>query len=383
MRVLLFSPLSGRDPPSGDTSYTESLVAEPPPGVEYITYRDALDSGALRIRGRRPRSSAGSWKRADGLILLARAAEHSARGRVMFREPTWFVTIDKSAVDLVHVHLFPIRQVGSRVPVVSSYGYPLTQLYKLREQWSRPRLRLAEHLETFWARTAHVHVPWLHQVQPSVMTGYSDAAREFLIAHGASPRLTRVIGTAVPQLEYGTPSSSGRALLFVGRDYLLKGGDVAVDTFQRLRKAGHDVTLSVVTRKASAPVADHPNVTWLLDPSREDLLRNIYPSHDVLLAPTRSDCGAPYAVLEALQGGLAIVLSESHWLDARLAPPAVRRVPLEPEATAAAVADLLRGEALAEAQSAARQLWTELYSMQRLGAELSEAYRAATLMDRG
>jgi hypothetical protein len=51
---------------------------------------------------------------------------------VMYREPTWFVTIEPGAFDLVHQHLFSVRQIGDRLPVVSTGGYPLEVLYGAR-----------------------------------------------------------------------------------------------------------------------------------------------------------------------------------------------------------------------------------------------------------
>ena len=261
----------------------------------------------------------------------------------MFREPTWFASVDYTSFDVIHLHLFALRQVGTAVPVMSTVGYPLTELYRYRECWGEHRLRRAEALERTWARQMHVHIPWLNQVDPSIMSAYSPTAREFLVSHGADPMTTRIIGTAAPMRSAPRRGSSGKALLFVGRDFRRKGGQMVLAAFRELRDEGQDVTLTVVTSAADAPRNRDLDVAWVLDPDRDELLHDVYPRHDVLVAPTASDCGAPYSVLEALQSGLAVVLSDLPWLDDRLRPPAVTRVARDPYA----IAEALRSWSLA------------------------------------
>lgn len=53
MRVLLISPLPRLDPTCGDVTYTETLLSHPPEGVQFETYAQALESGALREHGNR------------------------------------------------------------------------------------------------------------------------------------------------------------------------------------------------------------------------------------------------------------------------------------------------------------------------------------------
>jgi hypothetical protein len=138
MKALLFSPVPGRDVAGGDTSYTESLLADPPDGVTYTTYADALDEGSMVLRGRRP--DKGRAGRSDIGLFGLRTGEAAARkSGLMFAEPLWFATVDPAAFDVVHLHLFSLRQVDSAVPVVSSAGYPLNVLYHEGRGWSASR----------------------------------------------------------------------------------------------------------------------------------------------------------------------------------------------------------------------------------------------------
>jgi len=369
MRVLLLSPIAGRDPLSGDTSYTAALLADPPVGVDYVPYEEALAEGSLRIRGRK-------GSPADAGLFALRAAELGARrAGVMFREPTWFVTVDRS-YDLVHTHLFNLRQVDSEAPVVSSYGYPLQEHYRRRERWSERRLATAVVTERAWARAARVHVPWLHQVLPSVMTAYSPAAQEWLVAHGASAATVRRASTGLGPLTFGPRTSSGTSLLFAGRDFERKGGALALQAFSLLRKRLPKVTLTVVTAAEAQPPLPE-GVTWLVDIDRQRMLTEVLPAADVMLLPTTMDCGVPYAVLEALQAEVPVVLTELRWLDDRLHGPGAVKVSRTPENFAAAVEALLEPGTLTDARKAAHELWKEQFTMTVLGEDLRQAYLQA------
>jgi glycosyltransferase involved in cell wall biosynthesis len=370
VRVLLLSPIAGRDPLSGDTSYTDALLADSPVGVGYVRYDQALADGSLRIRGRKGASGDAGWLALRGAELALR------RAGVMFREPTWFVTVDRS-YDLVHTHLFNVRQVDSTVPIVSSYGYPLQEHYRHRERWSERRLATAVAAERAWARLARIHVPWLHQVAPSVMTGYSPAAQGWLIGQGAAAATVRQASTGLGPLTFGPRTSSGTSLLFAGRDFERKGGHVALEAFSLLRRRVPDARLTVVTGADVAPPPLPAGVTWRADVDRPRMLAEVLPAADVMLLPTAMDCGVPYTVLEALQAEVPVVLTELRWLDDRLRGPGVVKVPRTPEAFAAAAEALLEPGALAEAGKNAHTLWEEHFTMKMLGEDLVRAYLQA------
>ncbi len=376
--VLLFSPLAGLDPPSGDVSYTEALLEEPPPGIRYTTYRDAIDAGTVRVRGRRPRH--GSLRSADVAVLGIRTGEQILRrAGAMFREPTWFVTVDPDAFDLVHQHLFPIRQVGPSLPVVSSAGYPLTVLYGAREQWSSPRLRVALALQSAFDRSFQVHDPWLRPGPHGVMTVYSGHFQDWLLRRGVAAERVLVAGTALPDMAMAPKRSDGRTITFVAGVFARKGGDIALAAFRRLHDSDSSLRLILVTSRQAAESnsVTGPGVELVVDAPRRRVLDDVLPRADVLLLPTRSDCGAPYGVLEALQSGAAVVTSTDPWLDGRLVPPAVVRVAPSTDAVAAAVQALLVPAALRQAQAAARQLWASQFSMEPLHRDLLAAYGRA------
>lgn len=378
LRVLLWSPLRGLDPPSGDVSYTEALLEEPPPGVVYTTYRQAIEDGTVRVRGRKPWR--GGLSGTDLGLFAARSVEQLARrSGVLFRERVGYVTVEAGAYDLIHQHLAALRQVGSHVPVVSSAGYPLTELYRWREGWGALHLRAATGVEAWMARAVDAHNPWLRAGRDGVLTVYGDHFRTWLLDRGVDGERVLVSATALPDLRLPPRRSDGRTLAVVARDFWRKGGDVAVEAFRRLHRRDPAWRLVVVTTAASAAahqsLLDHPAITLELDAARDAILHRVLPTADILLLPTRSDCGAPYGVLEALQAGVSVVISDLPWLDDRLQPPAVARVPrCRPDCVVTAV---LRFAEQADRATAAHKLWREQFSMPVLHSQLRCAYDAA------
>ena len=375
MRVLLFSPLSGRDPASGDTSYTDSLLAQPPPGVEYVTYAEALADGTLVELGRKPAIG----RSFQPLIFVVRALETLARRLgVMYREPVWWVHITPGHYDVVHLHLFAVRQTGARTPVVSSAGFPLPELYRSREGWSRLRCAVATRLETTYARLVDSHVPWLRSQSDSArMTVYSEEFRQVLLASGQDPAKVSVASTFLEDTEVRPRRADGKTLAFIGRDFLRKGGLTATRAFSHLRETDPSWRMVVVTSTADArQVPRVPGLEVRTDQDRagvEELLAET----DVLLAPSNADCGVPYSVLEALRAGVPVVLSDIPWLDSRLEAPGVRRVRRDPNDVAAATADIV-GDLPAQRRGA-RELFERYFMAPEAVAEtLVPVYRSMT-----
>jgi glycosyltransferase involved in cell wall biosynthesis len=377
LHVLLMAPLEGRDAPSGDITYTDVLLREPPPGVRYTTYADALEAGTMTIRGRRP--GHGSLSAVDAGLLLLRGLEKAARGRFMFREPYWYVSIRPGEFDLLHQHLFTVRQVGPRVPAVSSAGFPLSVLYQAREGWSRWRTARAESLERSYARLVRAHTPGLWAPPDDVLTVYTEYYRQQLLASGPQDKqIVLVSRQALPELTAPAHQSAGKVLGFIGRDFHRKGGDIAIEAFRVLRSADPDLTLIIVTRAGVVDERLLPDgVTLVTEVPRSTVIHELLPRIDVLLLPTSADCGAPYGVIEALQMRIPIVTSQLSWLDERLEPPAVYRVARTAPAVAATVESLLEPQALAQARSAAHDLWRRSFSMDVLHSDLERAYSAA------
>jgi glycosyltransferase involved in cell wall biosynthesis len=376
LRVLLFSPVGGRDPASGDISYTESLLSDPPPGVVYTTYAEALHRGWISVRGRR--RAAGSLDRA---LLMVRILEAALRRlRIMFREPAWFVSIEPGRFELVHQHLFAVRQVGPRLPVFSSAGYPLDVRYIEHDSWPRWRAHIARALERTYSRALRIHNPWAWHVDPAISSGYTEAFRRHLVAQGVPAAASFVLSTYLPDDGISTAPnvSDGRTLVFIGRDFVRKGGPVALAAFERMVADDPSLKLLVITTAGQGEAISGPGVELLCDVARANVM-DLLSAADVMLLPTGSDCGAPYGVLEALRAGCGVVLSQAQWLDPRLEGAAVARVEATPSAVERAARQLLESRRLDHegGNAAARDLWRTHFSSRPFQSELLRGYDAA------
>lgn len=106
-------------------------------------------------------------------------------------------------------------------------------------------------------------------------------------------------------------SSDGKCrLLFVGRDWQRKGGQIAVDTFLALRAKGVDAELTIVGCQPPQPI-DDPNLIVIpflnkkVDADRKRL-EDLYYTSDFFLLPTRAECFG-MVFCEANAYGLPIV----------------------------------------------------------------------------
>lgn len=101
-------------------------------------------------------------------------------------------------------------------------------------------------------------------------------------------------------------------ILFVGREFTRKGGDLLLEACRRLRAAGTDVRLTLVGPTALDVRDDFVDFVGFLDksvPSDVVRLADVYREADIFCLPTRRE---PFgiAVAEAMLTGLPVVASE-------------------------------------------------------------------------
>jgi glycosyltransferase involved in cell wall biosynthesis len=94
-------------------------------------------------------------------------------------------------------------------------------------------------------------------------------------------------------------------LLFVGGDFIRKGGDILVDVFRNDLSAVAE--LDIVTRNVPVDLPDHVRVHQNLSPN-DGRLRDLYAQCDVFVLPTRADMSS-LAAIEAMATGRPVIAS--------------------------------------------------------------------------
>jgi glycosyltransferase involved in cell wall biosynthesis len=101
------------------------------------------------------------------------------------------------------------------------------------------------------------------------------------------------------------PPNQPLHLLFVGGDFLRKGGDVLLEAFRRLPRSTnallHLVTDSPAVSECEPKVCVHRKIA----PNSKELL-NLFRQADIFVLPTQADC-LPLAIMEAMAAELPII----------------------------------------------------------------------------
>ena len=118
-----------------------------------------------------------------------------------------------------------------------------------------------------------------------------------------------VLYPAVPFQKIKKRSYSKINLLFVGRNFELKGGMIALDIFDKLTKKYNNVSATIVSDVPDEIIKKHvanKKIEFHKLMSHEKLFGEIYPKADIFVYPTFSDTFG-FAILEAQSFGLPVV----------------------------------------------------------------------------
>ena len=136
-------------------------------------------------------------------------------------------------------------------------------------------------------------------------TAWSNWAKESLVRdYGCSPKDVAVIppGVDVSAFAPGAREHALPRILFVGGDFVRKGGDLLLEIFRKHLRGSAELVL--VTRDR---VPEEPGVSVHLDlRANSPELRALYSTSDIFALPTRADCYA-LACMEAMAAALPVV----------------------------------------------------------------------------
>lgn len=374
LRCLLVAPVAAPELRNGDAQFTEDLVHDPPAGIRYVRWTDALARGELEWGSslRELRTWRAPRRRLPAAVGHA-GLQVARRLGLLLPDPIGWIRV-RARFDLVHVHCMPVRFLGPRPPVLLSDSAGTFWFWTaVRGIPSQRVVRLLRRESAVARRLGYLH-PTVHPAAERVL---------FFIASGV--RLAAEIGvdaSAAVICAPGVPAarresrSDGRTLLFVARAFEYKGGPDALRVLERVRQRIPDARLLVAGPEPPATVP--AGVEWLGRVPRERLYEEVYPRADLFLYPTRFDC-APLVVQEALAHGLPVVAPRTMGL-----PDLVRHgetgylfEPSDLGEAASAVSALLRDrDELARMRRAARADYERRFSLAHRNEVLGSVYRS-------
>ena len=225
-----------------------------------------------RIRSQKQLAEGLHHQHFDGLLIGAPAVAYN-RTQLLARQP-YFVAIDCTP-----------RQLYSLGQLYDKHPTPIPPYERWKERRRREFYQSARHL-----------FPWSHWAAESMINDY-----------GADPERVEVVPPGIDLSRWHAPERTLGGvvhLLFVGGDFLRKGGDLLLAWAQSTRKRNWQ--LHIVTRD---PVPlHHPQVHVYHNLSSNDPeLVALYHKAHLFVLPTRGDCYS-LAGMEALASGLPVLL---------------------------------------------------------------------------
>ncbi len=386
LRVLLLSPLQGHDPACGDLVYTDSLLADPPDGVQYETYVDALARGALREHGNRSAFKLAVQNRrrvvAEGsLTAIAHLINRMRRARWLFWEPFRFFSVAVGEYDVIHLHVFSARFLNLPCPLIVSNAAPLRFLYTKARGYSERRAAILEHVEMALGSALGVNVVSYDLPQATRLVAFTEFLKCWYVNRGIMPtEQIDVVPIFIPSAKPAQGRTSPRRIGFIAKDFDAKGGQILLTAFEQVRRVRPDTELCIVgcPPRIKSEEAAQRGITWIPFIDRHELLAAILPTFDVFGYPTQFD-GLPLVVLEAMAHGIPIATSDYQAMPAILGNGLAGLVsPVgDARALAANLSHLLAPAVNRRYRASAREHFESTYSAQAVRPRLLKCYQAA------
>lgn len=141
---------------------------------------------------------------------------------------------------------------------------------------------------------------------------WSEHAKNGMIDDGVVEEKVVVVPPPIPTRNRLSEQADRVTITFVGRDYERKGGDMVVRAFADLEKR-QNVHLNYIGSIDDKGLRDYvkknPNISYYEFLFNSDLHREVFPTTDLLVLPTRAEAFG-LTVLEAMSYGIPVLASD-------------------------------------------------------------------------
>ena len=303
MKVLLISPKDPKVPTNlkflmgGENTYTTTLLAHPPDGVEYTHHTDAIRTGKIKLTG---------FGKIDSLLMKMEVLPPDA-GVISIKL--------KDNFDLIHCHAYNLKSEGSHPPVV--LGDSSCNLLYLRDYigWSEARIGWSYRFRKASHQIMGIYDQVLNLADARILIVFSEFAKRVHMELGMPEEKICVVYPGLVDRPAVKKDGDLRVnILFAGVWFERKGGMVILEAFRKLAPKYKNLKLTLLgPLPGGVTISKNENIEQK-DFVLYDRLLDYYRRADIfVLVPLKAE-GYGLVVEEAMSFGLPVVVSNIYAL---------------------------------------------------------------------
>lgn len=379
IKVLLIGPLDPEEPKGdlrlltgGETTYIRTLLKNPPKGVIYTHWSEALKKGQIEF------------------LFLDKIVSLLVKLRILPISSGSFCINIKGDFDLVHAHSNSVKVVGVKgIPVVLSDSSSNFLFLRDYLNWSTQRIKVGYFLRKKLFRFLGIADPDTNLDRAAKLVVFSKFAKNVHLKLGAPREKIEVIYPGIGDVKVRAinKNKGSVSILFVGTWFERKGGPLLLEAFERLSEKYPNISLTIVgeiPRNFKVKILKLKVKIYDYVP-RSRLMKEVFPKADIfVLVPTRAE-GLGFVVIEAMSFGIASVVSKIYAL-AELVEDGKSGYVIKPndvDNLTLALEKLIRNKSTrVKMGQISRKRFKEKFSVERSNAHLLEIYQGVLFGNR-
>lgn len=307
MKILLISPLDPKIPSNlrylmgGESTYTKTLLENPPERVEFVHFEKALSLGLIKYS---------VWHELLSMLMKLRILPTSA-GIQCFK-----INYD---FDLIHLHAYSGKFSGKKIPVVM--GNSSSNILFLRDylNWSEVRIKLQISIKRFVYSFFNIYDQDVNLMDSKKLIVFSHFAKRFHIRQGVFGNKIEVIYPGIPRTnevkkEPIKKNTEKINILFAGVWFERKGGRILLEAYKILRQRHKNIKLTLLGPLPKDIKIEDNSISQKDFVPYKMLLEKYYPEASIfVLVPPKAE-GFGMVAIEAMSFGIPVIASSVYAL---------------------------------------------------------------------